>query len=1013
MKKRCLIVLGLVWLLSGLGLTTPTPAAAAPDEVKWSGVNIPTEGKPGNWVLANGSDVHHLTMDIDGALYAGIRGLTYTLYKSTDGGYSWSYTGNVKDNIVDIATVGDDANVVYYATSSRIYKSTDAGISFVSLLPNPGGAGSNNIEITSIDVARLGDNNFIVVGTRDTDVLERGGVYILDESELLPGWVNTNVGSYDVYAVAFSPHYAADRQVVAVVTDEVDTMVTTKLGGTGWGAMIGDAKLDRDNSGTSIAASNSAAIAFPGDYDITAGDSVLFVAIDAGGDSGDVYMVNSVEAPGSSMATDLNVGSVYGLSNLDITTLVVTGNATTAHILAGAAGSARVYFSYDGGVSWARSTKPPTGGSETYVLMAPDFSSSGRAYAATSGTESAFSYTPDGGIMWNQLSLIDTLLSAIVDLAISPGYSHDEALFMLTRGGEDSLWRSLNGGTTWERVYSSSLANVDSIDLVELSPRYGKGSQVVYIAGSSGGSGAIWKSKDNGQKFICRIAFDPTTGASFSIRTWAVVDDDTLFIGSYDGSNGLVYCTTSGGFFYSARAEAGSHSLNSMALSTGYEQDRSILVGNTCGWVYWSYDGGASFESLGQQLPLSATGVGKVTVAFDPDYSSNKIVYAASDAIATTGSKERIYRFKIGASTSWESIDSTLPVTAATGSVINQLVLSADGTLYGANSMSDGGIERCLNPTYSLGPAFETVTHGLDNGATLTGLWLHDDWLWSIDTTNNRLITYTDSLAVPVTLTLPVGEAQGISTRNVSLDWEALPGATSYKWQLDYDTDFSAVPTGFENTTSASSARLPALESAIRYYWRVRAIQPVLSPWSAKWSFTTSLGSEIVALKLLSPEAGAGGVQLKPVFQWSAIAGAHSYELLVANDVSFASPIIVKTGAYALPATAWQCDVNLNCDTTYYWKVRATGSDTRSAWSAVGAFTTEPPPPSPSAVQSPAMLSPAPPPLESPPSPPPAPPQSSTPDWMEWLMYLGGALLLTMMVMLIVMIILTVRISRL
>jgi hypothetical protein len=211
-------------------------------------------------------------------------------------------------------------------------------------------------------------------------------------------------------------------------------------------------------------------------------------------------------------------------------------------------------------------------------------------------------------------------------------------------------------------------------------------------------------------------------------------------------------------------------------------------------------------------------------------------------------------------------------------------------------------------------------------------------------------MTYSDSLTQPVSLTSPPEGASGVGTiinytiSNVSLDWEALKGATSYQWQLDYDTDFSSLPAGFEGNTTVTSARLPSLEPATTYYWRVRATAPVLSPWSAKWSFTTSLGSDVIAPQLISPGASASSVQLKPIFQWSTVAGADSYELLVAADVSFAEPIVAKIGDYALSTTAWQCDIDLDYDTTYYWKVRAIGSGTSSAWSAVSAFTTESPP---------------------------------------------------------------------
>ena len=168
------------------------------------------------------------------------------------------------------------------------------------------------------------------------------------------------------------------------------------------------------------------------------------------------------------------------------------------------------------------------------------------------------------------------------------------------------------------------------------------------------------------------------------------------------------------------------------------------------------------------------------------------------------------------------------------------------------------------------------------------------------------------------------------------------------------------------------------------YYWKVRAVtSDSYSGWSAVSSLTTRSTSVIVP-NIYSPEAGGREVELKPVFQWSAIAGAESYELLVSTDISFANPVIVKVGDYALPTTAWQCDINLNPDTTYYWKVRAVTSDSYNGWSAVSAFITES-----SAVQ------------------------QATPSWVRWLIYIGGALLLTLLAILTIMIMLTVKVFRL
>ncbi len=397
-----------------------------------------------------------------------------------------------------------------------------------------------------------------------------------------------------------------------------------------------------------------------------------------------------------------------------------------------------------------------------------------------------------------------------------------------------------------------------------------------------------------------------------------------------------------------------------------------------------------------------------VTLAFDPNFSNSGLIFAASDASVTNSSKERLFRFIIGKSTTWQSIDSTLAV----GSILNQLAISGEGMLYAANSMANGGVERTLSPTYPLGLDFETVSRGLDSGATLTGLWQRGKELWAIDTKNTRLETYTDSLGQPVVLSFPPEGAQGVSTENVTIDWQGLKGATKYKWQLDVDTDFSVVPTGFEDDTGASSVRLPALDVATSYYWRVRAIEPILSPWSAKWCFTTILSGNIQAPELLSPKAGEEGVRIRPVFQWSAIAGAEGYELLVSTDVFFSNPSVERTSGYSLPVTAWESDKSLAYDTTYYWEVRAVSSSSYSDWSAVGAFTTElfpqpelsPPqgqPPSPSSVS-----------LTSSSTPPP--PTSTEPLVVQLiipngLMYLAVALLLIAVLLLVTLLLLVMR----
>ncbi len=994
------------------------PAEAASDAATWTRVNIPTEGEAGDWVLAAGSDIEHLTAASDGTLYAAVKGLDYTLYRSSDGGYRWEHIGNVREAIIGIATSPYDVNTVYYATTSDVYRSTNRGQTFTALPPYPGDAGTGNKEITAIGVS-WSNGNIIAVGTRDTDSHEFGGVYTFDEAEIIPAWTDTHIGNYDVCTLAFSPDYNGSREMLAVVTDENDTFITVKIGSAAWN--INSIRLD--------ITARSAEIAFSDNTDVVmTGDITGYVAIATGTGEGDVYKIDGTEAPGTLTVTDLNAGLMFGHNNTDISGLAVYRDGASVTLLAGAADSAMTYISTDDGVTWTRSRKAPTGESHTGVLIAPDFGAGGRMYAFTSGAGSALSMSRDAGATWDQVSLIDTAINTIVDLAPSPRYSQDNTIFMITFGSgpsSEGLWRSLSGGETWERILSGDTDTVDSLRRVALPSEYGEDCQTVFVAGESSGSAAIWQSTDSGQSFRRRFAREPA-GTVLNIDTWAIADPTTIYVGSYDGSRGMVYKSVNGGFIFAEGMPAGNQPLQSIALSPDHLQDGTIMVGNTDGRVYLMGNQDSPFKSLpGEALapPLSVL----VEVAFDPAFGKNHTVYAAGDA-AGSG----IYRFVVGQSAAWESIDGSLPA----GATVNGLIVANDGTFYAVNSTAGGGMERSLNPASAAGPTFETIARGLSSGAKLYGLWQAGNRIWSVDTAGTRLMTYHDTLTKTPVLAAPddgvsaIGNLVDHTVRNISLDWDTMEGATSYEWQCSYYDDFASASAGFGDSTSGSSVRLPALEPATTYYWRVRASRPALSPWSEKRSFTTVMDTEAVTLRPESPAAGATGVALKPVFQWTALVGAEAYELLVATDVGTNNPVISKTGEHALAGNVWQCDISLDYATTYYWKVRAIGGGTSSGWSTTGVFTTESAP-EPTATQKPVLdhevtglpanlnLTPlAVNPTPVPAAPAPSPNDTTVPELSQWpgisnlVIYLIGGLLAIIALALIVILAIILKIKR-
>jgi hypothetical protein len=510
-----------------------------------------------------------------------------------------------------------------------------------------------------------------------------------------------------------------------------------------------------------------------------------------------------------------------------------------------------------------------------------------------------------------------------------------------------------------------------------------------------------------------------------NIDAWAITDKTTIFIAGYDGARGMVYKSVNGGTSFAAGLPAGSQPLHSIAVAPDFARSEAVLAGNSDGRVYFMDNTSHSFELLpadGAILPFS----GAVTVAFDPDYSNNHTVYAAGD-----GPGNGIYRFIIGKSDAWEGIDGSLPA----GALLNKISIAANGTFYAVNAAANGGMERSLDAA-SAGPAFETIKSGLGIGATLYGLWQAGNYIWSVDTTNHRLLVYNDTLTVPPAPASPEDGASALGSliahtvRGIMLDWEPVAGATGYEWECNYNDDFTAVSGVFGDSTSGTSERLPALEPATTYHWRVRVSSPALSPWSERRSFTTIMDTEAVTLRPESPAVGATGVTVKPVFQWTAVIGAQAYELLVATDAVMNGPVIARDGEYAIAGNVWQCDVSLDYATTYYWKVRAVNASTSSAWSTTGIFTTEEAPvatPAPALDHEAPLIQPL---ADNPaqgqvaelPAPTPSLDRVATPDSSEapdifsgvpdWAVYLVGGLMGTVILALIVVLVTVVKIKR-
>jgi hypothetical protein len=1062
----------------------------------------------GHYVLTPGMSVGPIAVSPDGGTllaaaapgnYVGAS--WFEIMKSLDGGFTWSVTGFYAEasrfdtkpadptSIVAIKFSPEfaDDNTIIVATQAEVYQSVDGGKNFVSMTEgSPPWLGIiTSLDVTMDTAGRLA--LMVGIGNGGGDVWVFSTHTGLKWTDQLIG--SSSVGYSNVMACAFHPDFADSEGICAIVSDGSDTYMQFSFGNTatggGWGTDIGNAHfLAADSSTFGLNYYTSvASIAFPDDFDAFGiGNNVCFVGLttfldmpfpDAsttpqGNDGSDAYKVSLHDGAPSS-ADDLNVRGVITTllpTATTVTSIQATGDAADATILVGVdcgnlamtPAEFTAYYSQDSGDSWAPAGKGPTGGidwsspaSVTYgmaftrVLMAPDFATSNKAYAATIGAgTSAFQLTTDGGDSWNQISLIDYgdktagyMLAPFHGLDAT-GYTASGTVYIATQfsGGwatpNGAVWTTTNSGKNWQRIFSYANLNVTpAIDQVIIN-----GDAVFAVDYPAF---KIYRSTNNG------ATFPKTITTKDDLTTVAVVSPTTLYTGHSDGN---IYWSTKSGVGWTkpdnSEIPAGTYITyivvagEKLLISTGY-------YGAPSDAVFVSDDGGETINRLGISDPggHGAPGDDEITVATpDLGFATNNIVYAVNvDALGGGVWRTEVDWADPSASV-WVQIDSYQPtgspydVAGDVNPTSAALVLPPSGVLYvldgtpadTTTTYDGGGLWRSTNPTASVSgvhpPYFERYNKGLNNNDVIAFLGLDVGGPPNLPPTifavnmaawgpsyYDQVVLFTDILNIGATLAVPADGATGVGILpenmvgkvypDVSFAWNEMAGATSYQYQIAMDPDFKSV-IAWGYTTSMGTELRDTLDPNTNFYWRVRVAQTdtagnvlgawLISPWSATYKFKTTIGASMARPALQAPAAGEEGVPLSPTFEWSGITWAEVYEYELALDPTttaggyFTEPLVALIGTDALVSTAWKCDITLDYSTRYYWHVKAIGVDTDTPWSDVGTFTTMEVPPEPTTEA---------PPITIPPT------QEITPAWI-WAVVIIGAILVIAVIVLIV-----------
>ena len=860
------------------------PPSVYAGTMKWSVVDTPSSLGS---VIVSPSEINTIAAGNDGRTLYAIDIPNSKVYKSLNSGITWddmsSYLANAGAALPawNIAIAPDNPNFVAVVTSDgglpgKVFASTDGGgkwqdtncpatgnISAIAISPNYGG----------YDIA---------IGTRTG--AGNGDIYISQASGQ-GNWASQNfIG--DIMALKFSPTYRADSSIVTISTHATGTYINIGIhdraaNTTNWGTW-GPVEITTTGAGSSptVAQVITANLELPADFSGQAPSlRRIYVSLDATTANAGIYrfddtvgyLLMSTPAP------------------LRISSIAYHGTYSSGKLLAGEvrgnSGSATVIIWFtDAPITcpepcWYQTQKAPTGGGNSgfanaQVIWSPDGS---RAYCATGSAtlnnptdwpggystgvaldESALSLSPDNGRTWNQLSLIDTEISFLSDVAVTPA---SDIIYLASVNNHaginnfDSIWRTTGPptGNTWERVLCLlSTSN----DLIMRTSNFGN-DPTIYFASRL--TSDLRQSMDGGQ------TWDSVT-PGVNVTDFAVTRiNDVPHM--YIMDNNYVRQGVSNGETWQWTPKTAT------TLNTGHNitatPTGAVVVGDDAdGMVAYSLDGGAFFERT-TAIPEP----GKMHVSADYRFKNALIIYAASDSAGS-----EIYNWVVSSNLGWTPMGS--PGRGFYG--IAQLE-----TLYGA--WSSGGItavDRTLEPE-KLGPPYiewDSLNAELDAGVAFTrepaslkisagiNLWAIDNRPYTA--TTGRLWNFYDCLAPSPQYTPPPPPSREVLFQaptptsptidevipvyldtgdigDIVFKWKHPTTAIEYELWLSEDETFNQIvlQQAIEPDNRQSPGwELPetvSLEKGKEYYWKIRVSQAATGEigdgnWSKVMSFSVA-----------------------------------------------------------------------------------------------------------------------------------------------------------------------------
>lgn len=186
-----------------------------------------------------------------------------------------------------------------------------------------------------------------------------------------------------------------------------------------------------------------------------------------------------------------------------------------------------------------------------------------------------------------------------------------------------------------------------------------------------------------------------------------------------------------------------------------------------------------------------------------------------------------------------------------------------------------------------------------------------------------------------VTLVSPVDQTKGQAIP-VNLQWNSVGAKAAYQVQISTDNTFKTTLINEDKIggNSIQYNEFSGIKNNTDYYWRVRPTSQsgFEIPWSPTWAFTTVVAAPV----LTTPKNGQQNLQKSVIFAWTDVEGSSSFMIQIAKDNKF---VDIVSDLQAVTGTSKTVD--LETDTKYYWRMRATSATNGTGnWSETWSFLT-------------------------------------------------------------------------